>query len=271
MAWVDAIGVIVLTVAAGFGGYVIGKLRAPWSALGYAVPFLLIILIALPRRIPAWEFVPPFSWIHTGRLEFALLGPAIACLFMSVVRYTSTRTMKYLVIAFMSLAALFATVLPFLFGAINSHRLTSMQTRIDGNGVCLQSSAMTCGPAAAVTALRSLGIAADEGDLAARARTNILWGTPPDILTAVIQSRHGQEGLQANYRIYNSLQDVKGREPVLAVIRFGTLVDHYVVIMKVQDNRVEIADPLKGLVTMTPDQFERIWRGTGISVSRDKP
>jgi hypothetical protein len=54
-------------------------------------------------------------------------------------------------------------IVPFLAPAFNRGYLAGLKTRIDADGVCRQSSEYTCGPAAAVTALRKLGLPAEEG------------------------------------------------------------------------------------------------------------
>jgi predicted double-glycine peptidase len=51
--------------------------------------------------------------------------------------------------------------LPFLVPALIKERLSNLTTRLDSNGICYQSTDYTCGPAAAVTALRRLGLQAD--------------------------------------------------------------------------------------------------------------
>jgi hypothetical protein len=54
--------------------------------------------------------------------------------------------------------------------------------RVDGDGVCRQSSHYTCGPASAVTVLRKLGLPAEEGEIAILSHTSALTGTEPDVL-----------------------------------------------------------------------------------------
>ena len=55
--------------------------------------------------------------------------------------------------------------------------LAVTKTHLDRQGVCRQSHAYTCGPAAAVTCLARLGVTAEEGQLAIDARTGPAVGT----------------------------------------------------------------------------------------------
>lgn len=50
--------------------------------------------------------------------------------------------------------------------ALVQAQLRSLPTRVDPDGVCLQNTPYTCGPAAAVTALRRLRLPAEESELA---------------------------------------------------------------------------------------------------------
>lgn len=68
---------------------------------------------------------------------------------------------------------------------------------------CLQSNDYNCGPAAAVTALRKLGLPAEEGEIAILAHTSSATGTPPDVLARALQDRYEKEGLASHYRIFH--------------------------------------------------------------------
>src|SRR5206468_11656971 len=79
---------------------------------------------------------------------------------------------------------------PFLAPAFNHSYLASLKTNIDADGVCRQSNEYNCGPAAAVTALRSLGFPAEEGQIAILARTSSATGTPPDMLADALRDQY---------------------------------------------------------------------------------
>ena len=137
-------------------------------------------------------------------------------------------------------------------------------------GVCLQATDYSCGPAAAVTALRRLGIPAGEGEIAILAHTSNAIGTPSDLLATAIQKRFGPQGVDCRYRSYRSVQELRQGAPAitLAVIRFSLFVDHYVAVLHVDETRVVVGDPAKGLRAYTIGDFERIWKHTGVQIQR---
>jgi ABC-type bacteriocin/lantibiotic exporter with double-glycine peptidase domain len=161
------------------------------------------------------------------------------------------------------------SVWPFLAPVFNRGTLRAMQTRFDGDGVCRQNTDYTCGPAAAVTALRRLNYAAEEGELAVLAHTSTAIGTPPDLLCAALQKRYAAEGLHCAYRHFRNLDELKAAGLILAVTKFALFVDHYVVVLEVTDTEVRVADPLYGKQTYSREQFQNRWRYCGIVLSRD--
>jgi predicted double-glycine peptidase len=69
---------------------------------------------------------------------------------------------------------------------------------------CRQSTDYTCGPAAAVTALRKLGFPAEEGQIAIVSYTSATTGTPPDILAEALRKYYGKDGLIVEYRPFKN-------------------------------------------------------------------
>ncbi len=102
----------------------------------------------------------------------------------------------------MAAIVFFMAVFPFLAPAFNRNQLATLQTRINGEGICLQNTDYTCGPAAAVTALRKLGLPAEEGRIAIASCTSSETGTPADILAETLQAEYGKDGLTAQYRTF---------------------------------------------------------------------
>jgi predicted double-glycine peptidase len=139
---------------------------------------------------------------------------------------------------------------------------------MDSDGVCLQTTGYTCGPAAAVTALRRLGFKADEGQLAILTHCTSFTGTPPDILADSLQSRYGRNGLRCEYRGFRDVAELKNAGLTLAVVKFNFIVDHYVTVLAVNDHTVTIGDPLYGLTEMSRHDFEDMWRFCGVALAR---
>ena len=189
---------------AGIGGLVgwyLSKLKLPFCILGYGLPLLLLLAIGFGRRFPVLDFVVPFRWLTYGRIEFALLGPIVTCLFASLFSRLAGRRVKVLLSILVGLAVLSQSVMPFVTPLFMVGKLERLQTTIDKNGVCLQSTGYTCGPAAAVSALQQFGIDAEEGQIALEAFTSTA-GTDPDLLCRAINDMYGDQGIVATYRSF---------------------------------------------------------------------
>ncbi|TET35147.1 MAG: hypothetical protein E3J72_11630 [Planctomycetota bacterium] len=266
----EVLGVVVLAVAGSFSGYLISKLRKPWWILGYFIPLILLIVITLCRRIPEMGFVAPFSWIMAGRFEFVLFGPVISMLLTTPLSRLEGEVKKVLVVSLMGFAVLFLSVLPFLLPVLMRSYHEKLETVVDTEGVCLQSNGFNCGPASAVTALKMLGIEAEEGELAVLAYTSPVAGTPPDLLCDALTQKYAEHGLKCRYRSFGSLSELKNTEGVIiAVIKFSFLIDHYITVMEITDEHVIVGDPLKGKHSYTHDEFSEKWRRAGIVITRN--
>ena len=109
---------------------------------------------------------------------------------------------------------------------------------------------------------------AEEGELAVLAHTTFAAGTPADSLCAAITERYGKDGVRCAYREFDSVTELRGKEPVIALVKYGLLVDHYVTVLAVTETDVEVGDPLVGKRTLTHRKFSARWRKCGIVVER---
>lgn len=236
--------------------------------IGYFLPFVMIVLYAVGSREPALAFTPPISWMRMGRIKFAIVGFIGAMILTTPLMKLPNRRDRVAVGCLMVLVVLLTSVWPFLAPAFNRDYLASLTTRIDDDGVCLQNTSYTCGPASAVTALRKLGIAADEGQIALLAHTSATIGTPPDILAAALSRQFARQGLICDYRGFKSIADLKKAGLTLAVVKYNLLLDHYVTVLDVSDRAITVGDPLNGLTKLSPAEFAAEWRFEGVVVSR---
>jgi ABC-type bacteriocin/lantibiotic exporter with double-glycine peptidase domain len=161
------------------------------------------------------------------------------------------------------------SVMPFLVPALIRDHLSNLKTKLDLNGVCFQTTDYTCAPAAAVTVLRRLGLPAQEGEIAILSHTSPVAGTLPACLQAALQNRYGSEGLICRYRYFDSIDQLRQAGPTLAVVKDAFLSDHCVAVLGVLDKMVLIADPAAGRQFVSCEEFEKIWRFTGIVLRRD--
>ena len=62
---------------------------------------------------------------------------------------------------------------------------------------------------------------------------------------------------------------LKGAGITLAVVRDTFLSDHCVTVLKVSDRTVTLADPVLGKRLISHEQFEKVWRFSGVVLKRD--
>jgi hypothetical protein len=179
-----------------------------------AAPFAVILMIVLVRRVTGLAFVLPFRWIVAGRAEYVLLGPSVMVIFAMLVPYLKSKSQRALVAALACLAAANLTILPFALPALNAKYLLALDTQVNSDGVCLQNTAYTCGPASAVTALRALGVHASEGEIAVLSHTSAITGTEGDLLCEALASRYGERGIAFEYRRFSSIGGPLGYIPI---------------------------------------------------------
>mgnify|MGYP001295776249 CR=1 FL=1 len=253
----QSLGIVFLAVLGVILGRWFARLRGRVWLLGYAIPMVFVGIIAVPRWLPRIEQIVPFKWIMADRTEFALAA-FLCTMFLSTPMYRlKQKRQRFAVILFMLFFTVRYSLLPFLSPAFEYSYLSGLQTKIDSNGVCLQSNGYNCGPAAAVTVLRRIGINAEEGDLAVQAHTTLFAGTPNDSLCLAI---HRQYGAECRILYDQDIEGLKGKEPFIAVVKFGFLVDHYVAVLAVNDEDITLGDPLSGMLKCTHEEFEKKWR-----------
>lgn len=238
--------------------------------VGYFVPLAVVVSIGLPNWFESLFFRAPFSWVTAGRREFALAGILTPWLLTTPLPKLARPLTRRLVVLLTITVVLVMTVGTFLGPALIHRQMLSLATKVDEQGVCLQSNGFNCGPASAVTLLRRLGLPAEEGELAILAHTSPISGTPPDVLAAALNQHYGRRGLKAEYRLFDSIENLKHAGSVLAVIKFAFLVDHYVAVLEVRDQEVVVGDPLSGRVVWTHQEFAEKWRRSGVVLTRDQ-
>jgi predicted double-glycine peptidase len=267
-AVVETIVVTIIAVIGFFLGRWFSRLNK-WWWVGFVIPFVLLVMIGSTRRYSAFEFVPPMAWLVQGRMEFVLAGFITTMVLTPPVMKVpkpSTRRLVYILMVFL---VIMTSVWPFLAPAFNRDALRTMKTNIDADGVCLQSTGYTCGPAAAVTALRQVGFQAEEGEIAILAHTSTAIGTPPDILAAALKKHYAREGLDCSYRHFGGIEDMKGAGIVIAIVKFAPFIDHYVTVLEITDREIKVGDPLRGKRSYSREEFQEMWRSCGIVFKAD--
>lgn len=265
----ESTGVLTVAISGVLLSRMFSRLRAPYWACSYFISLILIAMLLTARCSTALSFLAPFSWVAAGRARFIVSAWAITMGLITPLSRLPRRSEKYAVCLLTVVFVTAFSIVPFLAPNFLKGDLSTLQTKIDSNGICFQSRSYTCGPAAAVTALRKLGFNAEEGEIAVLARSSPVTGTLPRSLYSALQARYGSEGLKCRYRYFDSVNQLKGIGVTLAVVRDAFLMDHCVAVLDVSDRTVVIADPVLGKQLMSHEQFERMWRFTGIVLKRD--
>ena len=268
--WLESVAVSLLAL----GGFLLGRwfsrLPKHYWLLGYFLALILILVYGAAMRIPSFAFVPPVSWMMMGRNKFAVIGFIATMVLTTPLSRLPQRRSRVAVIFLMVVVVCLMSVWPFLAPAFNRKQLASLQTRFDSDGICLQSNDYNCGPAAAVTALRKLGLPAEEGEIAIMAHTSSATGTPPDVLAKALQGRYAKDGLTSDYRVFRNVEELKNGGLTLAVIKYRFWVDHYVTVLEATNEHIVVGDPARGRCTYSYREFGDKWRFVGVVLSRSQ-
>ena len=262
--WLAAFISLLWALAGGGLGWWFSRLRRPYWLLGYFIPLVLIFLFAVAYHVPALLFTPPVAWMMLGLKKFAVFGFIATMVLTTPLSRLPRHRDRNLVFLLMAAVVFYLSVWPFLAPAFDRHQLAHLQTKIDDNGVCEQTTDYTCGPAAAVTALRKLGLPAEEGKIAILSCTSNQEGTPTDLLADALQKEYGKDGLTVKCRVFKNITELKQAGITLAVIKYGFMVDHWVAVLEVTDVEVVVGDPLGGLRRLSYAEFSKQWRFIGI-------
>ena len=267
--WLETVGVIFIALLGILLGRAFSTLRKPYWTVGYFLSIILISMLAITRTEGVLGFVPPFSYLTAGRIRFVIVSLAVTIGLTTPLSRLPYRFEKFAIGVLMTVVVIWFSVLPFLVPALIRDELASLETRIDPDGICFQTTDFTCAPAAAVTALRKLGLSADEGEIAILSHSSPVAGTLPECLSSALENRYGAAGLRCQYRHFDSLAQLKNAGLTLVILRDAFLSDHCVTVLEVSDHFVTFADPVTGKKTIPSEQFEKIWRSSGIVLNRD--
>ena len=269
--WLETIGVVLVALFGVFLGRLFSRFRNSYWTIGYFLPFLLLSILIITRCFRPLAFMPPLAWIVAGRAKFVVLALVATMGLITPLSRLPRKREKLIICILMTLVVTWFSVLPFLVPALIKGYLSNLKTRLDSNGICFQTTDYTCGPAAAVTALRKLGLPAQEGEIAVLSRSSPIAGTLPACLQTALQNRYGADGLKCQYRTFDSIGQLKNAGLTLAVVRDVLLSDHCVAVLEVSDQMVTVADPVLGRKSLSREQFEKIWRFSGIVLNLNSP
>lgn len=266
--WLETICVLVLAYFGALCGMIFWRLSRPFRLFGYLLPLLSIIGLIILRIVNVPTFTEPLYWLTTGRAKFLILTFTVT---MGLTAPLPRLPHRWERLATCIITAIFVIIFsfpPFLAPAFVRHDLATLETKINSEGICFQSRSYTCAPAAAVTALRKLGLTAHEGEIAILSHTSPITGTLPWSLYTALQKLYSSEGLNCQYRRFDSINQLQDADVTLVAVRDTLLTDHCVAVLEVSEETVTIADPAAGKTSISRKHFEKIWRSAGIALKR---
>lgn len=148
------------------------------------------------------------------------------------------------------------------------YELKNLQTTFSKDGICKQTTGFTCGPATAVTVLRLLGIEAQESELAIYSKCTPKGGTTNENLVNAIEKLYGKKGIDCSYLPFDSIEQLKGKCPLIACINLSSAVSHYTVVLEVTEDKVITGDPIGGKKEWSYEDFMKRCRPTAIVLKR---
>jgi predicted double-glycine peptidase len=262
----------ILVMAVAGSGIALGRLyfgrsyKRAVSGSFAAIGWILFLLTA--HFLHLYTLYSGLDWIAASRSKYILICFAVCLGLVSPLRYLSSPWKRTLTVGVLACFLLLFAGLPFAGPAVYQKQIQNLPTHLDTRGLCRQSLSYTCGPAAAVTALRQLGLEASESQIAAAAGTAPWLGTSSWDLYRAIDRLYPEDQLHCRYERFQSLDQLPGGSFSLAVMREGFLMDHCVTILKITPSEVLLADPSAGLRIMPRAEFQAAWRHTAIVLSR---
>ena len=267
-AILETVGVLVLACWCAWAGVRVTRLKSKLWIVGFIVPFVVIFSIVLLNRIPVLVYHGYFAWIADGRNEFILRAICIPFLFGILVPRLQMKRQKISVSILAAVACLCSIFPPFIDPVLLYNEISKNDVWIE-DGVCLQTTSYTCGAASAVTALLQLGYEASEAELSLASYTCRTLGASAPMLASGIRKLYADEGISCEMKAFDSVEELKGLCPVLMIVKYRPLMDHYVAVLEVTEDAVIVGDPLSGREQWTYQEFMDKWRGLGIIVSKN--
>lgn len=263
-----SLAVTIVAVMATLLGRRLGKTEDKSWLLVVIIPLMVLVATAFALNFRWLAFIAPTSWLASGSGRWICLTLASAMTLGALSARVRATGQQRALLLLAGAVILRAGTLPFLGPFLSRADLLAMKTQVDPQGVCLQSTSYTCGPAAAVTALRRLGFNAEEGEIGLLCKTDRFSGTADDTLAAKLTQRYGSKGLSIEHRFMSSVDELRSWPVSIAVIRYNFLVDHYVTVLRIESDKIIVGDPLVGEESMPIAEFEKRWRHVAILLRR---
>jgi hypothetical protein len=237
---------------------------------------ILLLVTGIISALPALLFVVYYTgvlgevkWFYTYRswpyTELTAAGAGLIAGWLQAWRNQNQHFRKYLSAGFIPFILLLVVAIPYLKQIVlrpdwNSYNDNWLE------GVCLQSSESSCGPASAATLLHLAGKPATEKEIALESFTS-RRGTENWYLVRTMR-RHG---LVVNYLINRDRLDLPF--PAIVGVRLGgkTGPGHFIAILGKAGDGYVVGDPLEGRKELDASQLRDRYYFTGFAIVADLP
>lgn len=264
--WLETTVVVLVVIFAAAAGRIFSRLKNPHWGWGYCIPLLLISFVLAATYISSKTLMPSIAWVSCGRARFIIIGFSVAMGSMTLFGRLKNRIEKAMLFVMATGVIIWGSIMPFFVPVLIRNDLNKIKTKINIDNICVQTTDYTCGPAAAVTALRHLGLSAQEGEIAILSHTSPIVGTLPWCLYKAIQHKYAAEGIECQLRHFDSISELRGQDATLVIVKDSFMLDHCVAVLEVGDETITIADPSLGRQKMSHKEFESVWRFYGITL-----
>lgn len=246
--------------------YLLGRRLTHPLAWGVAV------LLAVPALVLAGYYVLPrmeLGWFYAFRaapyseLTAAGFGLLAGMLHPAIMR-SPARLGRYLVAGLYLPACLAILAIPYLKPVLMPVGMLPFHDEW-ADGVCIQTTPSTCGPASAATLLRHFGKAANERQLA-RECHSCMTGTENWYLVRALRRR----GVPVRYQI-TAHEPAKLPTPAIAGVRLPGGVGHFITVLGRTDTGYIIGDPCFGRSEATRAALADQYQFTGFFLVADEP
>ena len=220
--------------------------------------FGIFSLLSIPALLFAVYYVhilPETAWFYTLR---SWTGSEFLILFAGVAAGAAASLLPRILLGIPLFGLIGAGVLPYLKPVLGPLP-DSAFTETWKDGVCMQSTPSTCGPATVSTILKRLGAEASERE-AARAAHTYAGGTEAWYLARYVR----EKGFSPRF-VFGRPFSVAAGLPAMVGTQIGG-VGHFVAILAADGDTLTIADPLSGEERMTMADFQRRYQFSGFAM-----
>ena len=235
------------------GNAIAQKSKKIWQPAAIACVLIFLLLQWLKTRPDITFQIFPSAWIYFHKTIAIPFVIALFAISLHNINPKNKRAIKLLIIVVI-IQAIFHLRWIFL-PTIECQQPKTI------DGVCLQSTGSTCGAASLVTLLHHYNVSVTEQQMADKCAILENTGTNflnvAHVLNSELQSVNGRASLaKISFEQLQKLQ-----QPAIVEVRYNFLFNHLLVVFRINDDTVEVGDPLKGRVIWPQDYFRSQWLG----------